>query len=164
MTGKVNVVELRTRQSLLFEWFHYSWFRSVPNNDEVGFRGEISERNWDLFLDVFADHLDVVLQLGRDGNDGRALGDCALNETQNLKKKNFRIREHIFCRQFPNPRTIYQVKLFKSGLRQTWANNSTLPCYSTKTCRFGKYLCMKNYEPMKKDPELCIHTYIIIQY
>ena len=100
MTGKVNVVELRTRQSLLFEWFHYSWFRSVPNNDEVGFRGEISERNWDVFLDVFADHLDVVLQLGRDGNDGRALGDCALNETQNLKKKTSEYESTFFVANF----------------------------------------------------------------
>ena len=59
----------------------------LPNDDEMRLRGEVSERDRDLLLDVFADDLDVVLQLSRDRNHGSALGDGALDEMQNLTEK-----------------------------------------------------------------------------
>jgi hypothetical protein len=50
------------------------------------FGGEVSQRNRNLLLDVLAHNLDVVLQLGRDGNNRRAFSDGALDETENLKR------------------------------------------------------------------------------
>lgn len=48
-------------------------------------RGEVSQWDRDLLLDVLAHHLDVVLQLSRDGDDRRALGDSAFDETKDLE-------------------------------------------------------------------------------
>lgn len=50
---------------------------SLKFTDESGLGGEVSNRNRDLFDDVFTNYLDVILKLGRDGNDGSALGHCA---------------------------------------------------------------------------------------
>ena len=59
----------------------------LPDDDEVWFRGEISQWHRNLFLDVFTDDLDVILQLRRDGNDGGALSNSAFNKMQNLETK-----------------------------------------------------------------------------
>lgn len=55
--------------------------------DESGLGDEVSDGHWDLFDDVLANHLNVVLQLCRDGNDGSALCDCACrrNMTHNIR-------------------------------------------------------------------------------
>lgn len=45
--------------------------------NESGLGCEISDGHGDHFDDVLTNHLDVVLQLGWDGNDGSALGHCA---------------------------------------------------------------------------------------
>ena len=57
--------------------------------------GEVPQRDRDLFLYVLAHHLDVVLQLRRDGNDRCALGDGAFDETKDLQdilKNHFLLR------------------------------------------------------------------------
>ena len=48
--------------------------------------GEVPQWDGDLFLYVLAHHLDVVLQLRRDGNDRCALGDGAFDETKDLQE------------------------------------------------------------------------------
>lgn len=50
--------------------------------NESGFRGEVSDGHRDLFDDVLANHLDVVLELSRDGNDGRALRHRACGDAK----------------------------------------------------------------------------------
>ena len=50
--------------------------------DESGLRGEVPDGNRDLLDDVLTHHLDVVLELGRDGNDGRSLSHRACGEGQ----------------------------------------------------------------------------------
>lgn len=43
---------------------------------ESGLGGEISDGHWDLFDDVLTNHLNVVLKLSRDRNDGSSLCYC----------------------------------------------------------------------------------------
>lgn len=43
--------------------------------NESGLGDEVSDGDGNLLDDVFTHHLDVVLQLGGDGNDGGALGN-----------------------------------------------------------------------------------------
>lgn len=45
--------------------------------NKSGLRREVPDGDGDLFHNVLANHLDVVLQLGGDGNDGSTLGYCA---------------------------------------------------------------------------------------
>ena len=42
--------------------------------------------NWDLGGDVLAQHLDVVLELGRDGNDGGGLCDGPVDKRLDLSE------------------------------------------------------------------------------
>ena len=56
--------------------------------DESGLGGEVSDGHRDLFDDVLTDHLDVVLELCRDRNDGSSLGHraCRRNETRDVRR------------------------------------------------------------------------------
>jgi hypothetical protein len=51
------------------------------DDDEAGVGGEVAHGDRDVFDDVFIDGVDVVLQLGRDGDDGGVFGDgtCVLD-------------------------------------------------------------------------------------
>ena len=54
----------------------------VVLTDEPGLGGEIPHWDGDHLDDVLTHHLDVVLELGRDGDDGCSLGHCACREGQ----------------------------------------------------------------------------------
>lgn len=51
-----------------------------PNDDELGARLEVTNRNRDLGDDVLDERVDVVPQLSRDGDDGRRVGHGALDK------------------------------------------------------------------------------------
>ena len=55
-----------------------------PDNDKPWFAGEVSNRDRDLLGDILAHNFDIVLQLRGDGDDGGALGHCALDELEDL--------------------------------------------------------------------------------
>ena len=50
------------------------------DDDHVGGRREVTLGHRNLLADVLAHHVDVVLELRRDGNHGRAVRDGSLNE------------------------------------------------------------------------------------
>lgn len=55
--------------------------------DESGLRREVSDGHRDHFNDVLTNHLNVVLQLGWDGNDGSSLCHCACSTKMKKKVK-----------------------------------------------------------------------------
>mmetsp|Transcript_236 Transcript_236/g.920 ORF Transcript_236/g.920 Transcript_236/m.920 type:complete len:280 (+) Transcript_236:142-981(+) len=52
----------------------------APDDDHVARRDEVALRHRDLPADVLAHHVDVVLELRRDGNHGSSVRDRALDE------------------------------------------------------------------------------------
>ena len=54
------------------------------DDDELGLAGEVAHRNGHLLDQVLAYGLDVVLELGRDGYDGRLFGHRALHKLDYL--------------------------------------------------------------------------------
>lgn len=56
----------------------------APDNDEPRLAGKISNGYRDILGDVFTHHLDVVLELGGDGDDGCSLSYSTFDKLQDL--------------------------------------------------------------------------------